>query len=212
MNADHVESEVEHGDIGINDLPYINGVVTETLRLFPPGPTNRRNLEKPMKLPSNGKILPKGQLINMSVWCVHRSEFNFPRPNAMIPERWVRRRRKRTQNTSDGQSSSAYGRTSKEDNEDEGISAWEKRSPNDDEDASRIIEPGNRDAFFTFAAGARNCVGKVFAIQEVVIMLARLLNEFKFDLISPDYEVRPKVGGFVQRPDDDLPMIIRERL
>jgi len=211
-SADDDELKVQNADVGVHDLPYTKAVVMEAMRLFPPAPVTRRNLEKPLRLPSNGKVLPKGQMVNVSIWSVQRSEFNFPRPDDMIPERWVRRRRKKIQIDGDDDGGiENIGDKDAKDARSKYTSAWEERDPNDDRDSNAIIAPANRDAFCAFAAGARNCVGKIFAVQESVIILACLVKELKFDVVSPDYKPRPMISGFVQRPDDNLPMSIRAR-
>ncbi|VEU36302.1 unnamed protein product [Pseudo-nitzschia multistriata] len=219
-NEPHMNNSEESGNCGISakDLPYTKAVIMESLRLFPPAYTTRRNLEKPLKLPSNGKLLPKGQMVNISIWSIHRSEINFPRPTDIIPERWVRRRKNKTNLASKVDGDDAADDDDADDNDADDndasskcVSAWEERGPNDDEEANMIIAPANQDAFFAFAVGARNCVGKVFAMEESVIILACLLKKLKFDLVSSDYMVRPVICGFVQRPDDDMPMRIQER-
>ncbi|OEU11052.1 cytochrome P450 [Fragilariopsis cylindrus CCMP1102] len=131
----------------------------------------RRNITKPITLPSNGMTLQTGQLVNISIWNVQRSKFNYPyRPNDIIPERWSRQR---------------------------------QRNLN--------MPPANRDAFCTFAAGARNCIGRVFAMQEIVILLACLLKRLKFELLHDNYQILPKISALTQQPDDKLPMKISVR-
>jgi cytochrome P450 len=74
-----------------------------------------------------------------------------------------------------------------------------------------LIAPANRDAFCVFAAGARNCVGRILAMQESVTLLALLIRRLKFRLLQQDYEVTPTVCAVVQQPKDNLPMIITPR-
>ena len=220
-------------DIGIDQLPYMKAVVLESLRLFPPLPVTRRNITKPITLPSNGMTLQTGQLVNISIWNVQRSKFNYPyRPNDIIPERWVRKRRRRRRR--DKQDNNNNNNDDDDDNYTSStrpISDWEERGPDDDDDddanedddnedtthksrqRQRNINmpPANRDAFCTFAAGARNCIGRVFAMQEIVILLACLLKKLKFDVIHDNYQILPKISALTQQPDDKLPMKISVR-
>lgn len=117
----------------------------------------------------------------------------------MLPERWVRRRK----NVNNSDAPLAIPN----------VSEWEDR-PSDEEDStsSSEIPAGNKDAFCVFSGtGARNCVGKVLAMQESVTLLAMLLRKCKFELIDPNYEVKPFVCAVVQQPKDGLPMKISKR-
>lgn len=42
------------------------------------------------------------------------------------------------------------------------------------------------DAFFTFSAGSRNCIGKNFALQEMRIAIATLLKTFEIQPIEQE--------------------------
>ena len=171
---------------GPENLPFTRSVINETLRLFPPAPTNTRTLEKPVSL--CGTEIPQGTDIFIPIWSIQRDPNNYPQPNDMIPERWVRKRQ-------------GSGKSKQ--------SIWEDR-PLDDTTSSEI-PPANRDAFCVFSAGARNCVGRALALQESVTLLAFLIRSLKFDLIESDYEIEPDLCSFVQQPKDHLPMIIRKR-
>lgn len=126
----------------------------------------------------HGKMLPAKTVIYVPIWSIHRDARNFPQPNDFRPDRWV------AQN----------GTT------------WVERSA-DDSAAVGEIAPANRDAFCAFSGGARNCVGRVLAMQEAVTLLAFLVKDLKFETV-PEYKLVPKLSSFVQKPDDDLPMKI----
>ena len=187
-------------NIGPDQLPFTRAVIMETLRLYPPAPITARHMEKDTKLSDPEVVLRKDQQVILPIWCIQRSELNYPRPTEMLPERWVRRRKSRS---TPGKSSPGSG-----------ITEWEER-PSDDEAKSLspdAIPPGNKDAFCVFSGtGARNCVGKVLAMQESVTLLAMLLRKCKFELIDPDYEVKPFAAAVVQQPRDGLPMKISKR-
>jgi len=164
--------------------------------------------------------LGEGQIVMLPIWSIQRSELNYPRPLEMIPERWVRRKRKRRNACNDIYTSTeTHSGKSK-------ISLWEVRPEDDshkedsgndcinsdvDDDDDASIPPANRDAFVAFAAGARNCVGKNLAVEKSVILLVCLLHKLSFELVSETYEVSPMLHSVVQQPGDDLPMIIRPR-
>ncbi|KAL6258540.1 hypothetical protein P5V15_010497 [Pogonomyrmex californicus] len=60
----------------------------ETLRLYPIAPFLTRYL--PMDVIIGGYLVPKGNLILLSLYSSGRDENNFPNPNKFWPERWTR--------------------------------------------------------------------------------------------------------------------------
>mmetsp|Transcript_18071 Transcript_18071/g.41471 ORF Transcript_18071/g.41471 Transcript_18071/m.41471 type:complete len:740 (-) Transcript_18071:183-2402(-) len=238
---------------GLDELPYTKAVMLESLRLFPPAPSTTRTIEKPVAISINGSnrdscgsadsenmsksntntktvTFGEGQMVVLPIWSIQRSELNYPRPNDMIPERWVRRKLQKgagsDQNENSNCDSSAslwevrpahasYGgvdqnpehRTTSYCRERTGSSGIKDEKELQDE----AIPPANRDAFLAFAAGARNCVGKKLAMEEGVILLACLIHKLTFELISEDYEVSPSIVAVVQHPSDLLPMKVRAR-
>ena len=70
----------------VTKLPYTRAVVAESMRLYPPAWTlGRRALED---YHWAGHDIPKGALILMSQWIVHRDARFWPEPDRFIPERW----------------------------------------------------------------------------------------------------------------------------
>ena len=67
----------------------------------------------------------------------------------------------------------------------------------------------DRFAYIPFGAGPRVCIGMGFAMQEMAIVLAHLLQAFRFDL-APDHRVRP-VQRVTLRPDGGMPMRLTPR-
>eukprot|EP00533_Pseudo-nitzschia_delicatissima_P008316 CAMPEP_0116088562 /NCGR_PEP_ID=MMETSP0327-20121206/5935_1 /TAXON_ID=44447 /ORGANISM="Pseudo-nitzschia delicatissima, Strain B596" /LENGTH=655 /DNA_ID=CAMNT_0003579649 /DNA_START=104 /DNA_END=2071 /DNA_ORIENTATION=- len=203
---------------GPDEFPYTKGVILEALRLFPPAPSTSRTIEKPIKFKTTNSCnddtiltLREGQMVMLPIWSIQRSELNYPRPNEMIPERWVRRKRK-LQNPCDCTSETSLWEVRPEnDSRDETTAQCDTVDATVDEDEDTSIAPANRDAFCAFAAGARNCVGKNLAVEESVILLACLVHKLSFELVSETYEATPLLHAVVQQPDDNLPMIVRPR-
>ena len=163
------------------DLPYTRAIILETLRLYPAAPATTRNLEKPLEL--HGKVVPGGTMIYIPIWSIQRDPRNYPKPDEFRPDRWVRK-------TSDG--------------------IWIERFPDENEGPIQAMPSANRDAFCAFSGGARNCVGRVLAMQEAVTLLAFLVRDLKFECL-PDYKLEPRLSSFIQKPADDLPMSILAR-
>ncbi|KAK2765509.1 hypothetical protein FQN54_008363 [Arachnomyces sp. PD_36] len=73
----------------LQTLPYLDAVVNETLRLYPPVA-----IGLPRKVPEGGAVLcghyiPEGKAVSLSQYATYRSENNFYDPNSFLPERWL---------------------------------------------------------------------------------------------------------------------------
>ncbi|XP_026318081.1 cytochrome P450 9e2-like [Hyposmocoma kahamanoa] len=78
----------------IQNMAYMDMVVSETLRLYPPGTFIDRycnkdyNLGKPNDKATEDYIVRKGDGIHIPLWAIHRDPQYFPRPNKFDPERF----------------------------------------------------------------------------------------------------------------------------
>jgi cytochrome P450 len=68
-------------------LPYLNAVVRETLRLYPPAYAIGREVIEPFEI--DGYALTKGAQITISQYAVQRDARLFPEPERFRPERWL---------------------------------------------------------------------------------------------------------------------------
>lgn len=66
-----------------------------------------------------------------------------------------------------------------------------------------------RGAYFPFSAGDRHCIGEGFAWQEALLILATLIERWKFELV-PGQNIRPR-PSVTLRPDGPIKMIVRPR-
>lgn len=172
-------------------LPLTRAVVLETLRLYPPAPVTTRTLEKPLEM--HGNIIPAGTMMYVAIWSIQRHPENYPAPDEFRPDRWARR---------DGEGPGWVER-----HETPGGAA----GPEEGLDCgTTYVPPARRDAFCAFSGGARNCVGRVLAMQEATTILACLLRDLRFESV-PGYVLQPKKASVVQNPHDGLPMVIRPR-
>eukprot|EP00696_Hemimastix_kukwesjijk_P000293 gnl/Hemi2/10419_TR3595_c0_g1_i1.p1 gnl/Hemi2/10419_TR3595_c0_g1~~gnl/Hemi2/10419_TR3595_c0_g1_i1.p1 ORF type:complete len:510 (-),score=166.89 gnl/Hemi2/10419_TR3595_c0_g1_i1:160-1689(-) len=55
-------------------LPYLNSVIKEALRLWPSAPAVCRHIDEPFVLPSSGAVPPIGSYVVVSPWVTHREK------------------------------------------------------------------------------------------------------------------------------------------
>jgi cytochrome P450 len=68
-------------------LPYLDAVIREALRLYPPAYILGRMAVEPFELGSYS--FPAGTTVLMSQWIMHRDPRYFSEPHAFRPERWL---------------------------------------------------------------------------------------------------------------------------
>ncbi|KAK9498584.1 hypothetical protein O3M35_003184 [Rhynocoris fuscipes] len=90
---DEVASLVESGaDISsyesLQKMKYLESVIKESLRLFPSVPIIGRELIEDVYLPS-GYTVPKGAMLFISVFFLHRNEKYFPNPEVFNPDNFL---------------------------------------------------------------------------------------------------------------------------
>jgi cytochrome P450 len=66
-----------------------------------------------------------------------------------------------------------------------------------------------RGAFFPFSAGDRHCIGEGFAWQEALLILATLIERWKFELV-PGQRIVPR-PSVTLRPNTGIRMIVHAR-
>ncbi|KFY73695.1 hypothetical protein V499_06223 [Pseudogymnoascus sp. VKM F-103] len=77
-------------DKALDDLPYLEAVIKEGLRCFPPIP-----MSQPRCVPSAGRVIdeyfiPAGAIVSCQAWSVHQlNPHIFDRGDQFIPERWL---------------------------------------------------------------------------------------------------------------------------
>ncbi|KND86513.1 Averantin hydroxylase [Tolypocladium ophioglossoides CBS 100239] len=86
-----IRSDVaSNSDLTLRNLKgheYLNAVLQEALRLYPPAPDSlfRR---KPAVVA--GELIPSNTSLTMNLWAANRSSRNFHRPEEFLPERWLK--------------------------------------------------------------------------------------------------------------------------
>jgi cytochrome P450 len=85
-----VEAVVGDGPLTIDllgSLPYLAGVVSESLRLWPPGAFGGRYVVEDVAFA--GHVIPAGTTVVFSQYVAHRDPEHWPDPLRFDPERWV---------------------------------------------------------------------------------------------------------------------------
>lgn len=69
----------------IKQMEYLDMVVNESLRLYPPGSRLERICKKTVEL--NGVTIPKGMVVMIPAYVLHRDPEYWPEPEEFRPER-----------------------------------------------------------------------------------------------------------------------------
>ncbi|WP_313695170.1 cytochrome P450 [Halorarum halobium] len=145
----------------VGDLPYLEQVVQESMRLLPPVHGILREPTEDVTL--GGYRIPAGSTLSISQWVVHRDSDVYDDPESFRPERWT------------------------------------------DELEADLPRLG----YFPFSAGPRRCIGDRFAMLEAKLVLATLLQSYRFELVgSGELDL---IASITSRPSDPVRMRIRER-
>jgi len=72
----------------VQKLPYLDAVVKESLRLYPPAPAGLREAKDDIIYDSY--VIPKDSLVAFSIYATHRDERYFSEPLKFKPERWLK--------------------------------------------------------------------------------------------------------------------------
>ncbi|TBU40615.1 cytochrome P450 [Dichomitus squalens] len=137
------------------DMTYLQAVINETLRVFPPNPMGGQRQVLPNGPPVivNNLHIPPGTVIWLSPYTYHRDPRSFTLPDTFWPERWL----------------IASGHTKLED----------ARLPTGSTGSHIPVEFVHNDtAFCPFGGGPIGCVGKGLALLEIRTVTCALLQKF----------------------------------
>ncbi|KAE9370978.1 cytochrome P450 monooxygenase-like protein [Stipitochalara longipes BDJ] len=76
-------------------LPYLNAVLQEGLRMYPPVPGSLTRRMLPGGSIMNGYFIPEKTIVGVNHYSAYHSESNFTDPDSFIPERWLEPREER---------------------------------------------------------------------------------------------------------------------
>jgi cytochrome P450 len=153
---------VLHGDAPtsqqMGELPLLDRVIKESLRLLPPAPINLRIAVHETEL--GNYFIPAATEILISAYHTHRIADLYPDPYRFNPDRWL------------------------------------------------SFDPSPYQ-FHAFGAGPRMCIGAPFALMEIKIVLAMLLQKYRLELTT-GAKIDRRVG-VTMAPAKGLPMIVHKQ-
>ncbi|KAF4969066.1 hypothetical protein FSARC_3628 [Fusarium sarcochroum] len=80
-------SEDEITGDSTNNLTYLNAVIEEGLRIFPPVSFGLPRVSSGATI--DGVYVPKGTVVSVDSWSTSHDARNFSRPDEFLPERWI---------------------------------------------------------------------------------------------------------------------------
>ena len=141
----------------LSQLPLLESLLKESMRVLPPVPWNARVTSRDTRL--LGHEIPGGTEVFFSIYETHHCPELFERPRSFDPDRWT------------GAEPSPF-------------------------------------AYLPFSVGPRKCLGASFAMMEMKIVLATILQRFRFEFL-PIRSI-DRVGNIVMAPRTGVPMRIHD--
>lgn len=144
----------------IPQMPYLEAVIKETLRMYTPAPSFGRQVQEPFVIGEHS--FTKGMNVFVSIHGLHHRADLYPEPEQFRPERFLD----------------------------------EEKMP-------------DRYTYMPFGAGARICLGNMFAMLEAAVLLATMVQHIELDRVTTapvELDTRVTV-----RPSEALLMRVRRR-
>lgn len=192
----------------LESLEYLNALIYETLRFYPPFTMIERRASQDYTLPELNLIVPKGMEVGIPLYTMHHMHRHFPLPELFLPERFLSDQYLENHQFEHGDiDRRLMPRSALENgmNGAFGVDAWADHSSDEP-----IKQPGRFDAsmtsmetvehqstidlvqslhlnrvkpytFLPFGAGPRTCVGKRFALLDARAVLAQLIPRFRLE-------------------------------
>ena len=73
----------------IQNVPYIDAIINETLRLQPPAPEGLKRLTPPEGITVGDVYVPGDVVISVPIYALHRDPKYWAKAESFIPERWT---------------------------------------------------------------------------------------------------------------------------
>ncbi|KAK0084737.1 hypothetical protein PV325_006491 [Microctonus aethiopoides] len=73
----------------LQEMTYLEAMVAETLRKYPPAPMTSRRCEYPYKIPGTNIVLPVGMRVVIPIYGIHHDSEYYPEPEKFNPDRFI---------------------------------------------------------------------------------------------------------------------------
>ncbi|KAF2867502.1 cytochrome P450 [Massariosphaeria phaeospora] len=158
QHAQTLRGELANIDIADNrvlqPLPYLNALINETLRLYPPVPTALLRQTPPEGIPFGDRRVPGGVTVSTPLWSLGRLESSYVRAKEFLPERWYAGSELvRDQRGFAPFLSGAYG---------------------------VILSRRTSSKYTNSESGTHSCLGKQLALMELRLVAAKLVTAYEF--------------------------------
>ncbi|KAJ3342008.1 hypothetical protein HDU93_003530 [Gonapodya sp. JEL0774] len=168
----------------LKTLTYLDAAIKETMRLRPVVTGVARKLDNTTVVTGIGVdgiqtnyTLPAGTKMSISFYAIQTSPKIWLRAGEFLPERWM------SDSTDHPAEEEAWG-----------IDGIEHEDSETDQASAMYGKPRlvNRDAYWPFSLGSRDCVGRNFALNEIRMVLGHLFRRFE---IQPAYDPKGIIVG-----------------
>lgn len=82
--------EADYDDATLENLPLLNAVIKETLRLYGAAPGSLPRCVPEGGATLGGRFIPEGVTVSTQSWTIHRDANIFPNPDVFDASRWVK--------------------------------------------------------------------------------------------------------------------------
>ncbi|KAH3679946.1 hypothetical protein WICMUC_000689 [Wickerhamomyces mucosus] len=145
------------------EMPLVNNVIKETLRMHMPLHSIFRKVVNPLSVPGTSYVVPRGHHVLVSPGFSHTNELYFPQADVFNPHRW------------DDDSSVTTTSNTGKDTVDYGFGA---------------VSKGVSSPYLPFGGGRHRCIGEQFAYVQLSTILTTFVRTIKWKL-PPGGKVPP---------------------
>lgn len=157
------DNELSFDDL--QEMPMLNAVIKETLRLHNPLHSIFRKVMRPLHIPGTNYTVPKGHYVMVSPGHTHTHNDWFKEAAKFMPERWLDEEEVKKVTGGNGTATVDYG--------------------------FGAVTKGASSPFLPFGAGRHRCIGEQFAMMQLGTIMTTFVREIKWTLPEGVTDVPP---------------------